>query len=241
MKQVFITTPSHQAMERVCKEISDPSGLVGPTIVKVTGRAGLGKTESSKKIAVDHDAIYVRTLNIMSPLMVLREIAWELSAIRPRTTGGCLDLITDEMGRRPRAVLVDEADLLPMKCLEMLRGMNERCGCPIVLIGEEDLTQKIASRRRIVSRIRASVHFHPITGTEIQSFYKQALDIEIPPDAASHLAAVCCGDWRPLVTATVRIDRAMRASGVKVLDLATVKGLLGANGNGGADTGGGPK
>ena len=212
MKQVFVKTENFTEFAGICDELISPESAVGPSMAMVTGRAGRGKTESSRFYAVNSDAIYVRTLPVMSPLMVLREIAFELSAIRPYSTAAALSIIDEEMAKRRRIVLIDEADLIRMEVLETLRGINERCGCPVVLIGEEDLAQKVGSRRRIHSRIRRKMNFRPITQADIALFYGQSLGVEPEPKALGGLFKNCKGDWRTMVKSAADIERAMRAS-----------------------------
>lgn len=214
MEKVFVTTENYQEFNDICDELRDPDGLVGPTLALVTGRAGRGKTEAARYHAVQTSAVYVRTLPVMTPLMVLREIAFELAALKPRTTASCLEIIEEEMARERRIVLVDEADLVPMKVLETLRGINERCGCPVVLIGEEELAARVAGRRRIVSRIRRRMEFRPLSQADLALFYAKAMGLKLSPGTAAVLHGRAGGDWRPAVTAAIAIERAVKASGL---------------------------
>ena len=211
MKQVFINTKNYQKFRDICAELTDPAGI-GPTMAMVTGRAGRGKTEAAKKYAVDEQAVYIPPLNIMSPVMMLREICFDLASLKPHNTAACIEIIASELSRQQRLVIVDEADLLQMKVLEMLRGLNERCGCPVLLIGEEGLKSKIATRRRLFSRIRRSMEFGPVTQPDLTLFYKQALGLEIEPRVAAVLYRHCRGDWRPAITTALAIERAVKAS-----------------------------
>lgn len=226
MKQVFIKTENYTEFAGICDELISPDSAVGPSMAMVTGRAGRGKTEASRFYAVNTDAVYVRTLPVMSPLMVLREIAFELSTIRPYSTAAALSIIDEEMAKRRRLVLIDEADLIRMDVLETLRGINERCGCPVVLIGEEDLAQKVASRRRIHSRIRHKMVYRPITQVDIAMFYAQALGVEPDSRALTALYKRSKGDWRPMVKSAADIERAMRASGLSQLTYELVEEVM---------------
>lgn len=214
MEKVFVKTENYTEFADICNELVSPDSDVGPSLAMVTGRAGRGKTEAAKYYAVQSDAVYIRTLPVMSPLMVLREIAFELSGTKPYSTAKCLEAIENEAMKARTLILVDEADLVKLDVLETLRGVNERCGTPIVLIGEDELKDKVARRTRIMSRIRRKMDFGNITQADVALFFKQALHVEPENKAVSAFYRYSKGDWRPLVKIAADAERAMRASGV---------------------------
>lgn len=157
--------------------------------------------------------------------MVLREIAFELAKVRPTRSDTCLAVIGDEMAKDRRLIIIDEADLLAMNILEMLRNLNERFSCPILLIGEDELKGKIASRRRLASRIRRKMEFAPVTQQDIAFFFKQSLGARLPQDASLLIQQHGRGDWRPVLTAAIAIERAMKASDAEITE-ELVKNVL---------------
>ena len=213
MRPEFIETANVRKFYEICNELSDPMSMVGPSMAMVTGQAGRGKTEAARHFAVNADAIYIPPLNIRTPAMLLREIAFELVSIRPGRSDACLEIIGSEMNKHRRLIIIDEADLLAMSNLEMLRNVNERYACPVLLIGEEMLKGKIASRRRLASRIRRRMEFTPIQQGDISFFFKQTLTI-ISAEVAGEIHKFSKGDWRPVLTVAVGIERAMKASGL---------------------------
>jgi DNA transposition AAA+ family ATPase len=159
MKPEFVETTNTKKFQEICDELADESSLIGPSLAMVTGPAGRGKTEAAQHYAVHTEAIYIPPLNIRTPAMLLREIAFDLAKVRPVRTETSLAVIGEEMAKKRRLVLIDEADLLEMQVLEMLRNLNERYACPLVLIGEDELKGRVASRRRQASRIRRRMDF----------------------------------------------------------------------------------
>lgn len=227
MKNVYVETVNAQHLQGALRDLLDQQA--GPSMATLTGRAGRGKTESARRWAVHNRGVYVRPLNVMTPTMVLRELAYELAGARPQSSSKCLDVIGQEMERHRRAVLVDEADLLQRKVLEMLRGLNELCSCPVMLIGEDGLPGKLTDRR-MHSRIRHRVAFGPLEQADLCMFFTQAVGQDVSGDAAAMLLAHCDGDWRPLLVAAARLEAASRASN-KPICPAMVRTVLG-NGNG---------
>lgn len=222
MKQEFIRTANTKQFEEMCNEMTSPMSLIGPSLAMVTGPAGRGKTEAARHYAVNSQAIYIPPMNIRSPAMVLREISFELSGMRPSRSDSCLSIIGEEMARNRRLIMVDEADLLEMKCLEMLRNVNERFACPIMLIGEEELKGKIGSRRRLASRMRRRMEFGPISKEDIAFFFLTALGVKAGADVTTAIHKQANGDWRPVLTTAINIERAMKASNLNTITMEMV-------------------
>ena len=212
MENVFIETANTRKFFKLCDELTDKTSLIGPSLAMVTGPAGRGKSEAAKHFATQTDAVYIPPMNVRSPAMVLREIAFELAKIKPTRTDACLQTIGDEMSKMRRLVIIDEADLLPLQILEMLRNVNERYACPILLIGEDELRGKIASRRRLASRIRRKMDFLPVTQGDVSFFFEKALNIKLSADVAAVILNHAKGDWRPVLTTAIGIERSVRAS-----------------------------
>lgn len=222
MKQEFIRTGNTKNFEEMCAEMTDSMSLIGPSLAMVTGPAGRGKTEAAKHYAVNSDAIYIPPMNVRSPAMVLREISFELSGMRPMRTDACLNIIGEEMARRRRLIMIDEADLLEMKCLEMLRNVNERFACPVLLIGEEELKGRIGSRRRLSSRMRRRMEFGPISREDIAFFFHTSLGVKASADVTSAIHKQANGDWRPVLTMAISLERTMKASGINTITVEMV-------------------
>ncbi len=157
--------------------------------------------------------------------MVLREIAFALGSVRPVRSEVCLSVIHDEMAKERRLIFIDEADLLPLRILEMLRNLNERCACSI-FIGEEGFKNKIAACRRIDSRIRRKMDFSPISQQDIGFFFKRCLDLKLPAEILTLIHRHSRGDWRPVLTTAINIERAMKASNLKQITMELANGII---------------
>jgi len=227
MENLFIPTENVSLFNDICMELESPASRIGPSLAMVSGQAGRGKSEAAKKYATNSSAAYIPPMNKRSPLMVLREISFELCTIKPGRIESCLDLISDEMGRERRLIMIDEADLLPISILEMLRNVNERCDCPMLLIGEEGLKTKIGSRRRLLSRIRRRMEFGPVSQADIVLFFRKALEVAISPEGSSMIHARSRGDWRPVLTIAIDVERALHASGITHVPDELIKELTG--------------
>lgn len=222
MKQEFIRTGNTKNFEEMCFEMTSAMSLIGPSLAMVTGPAGRGKTEAAKHYAVNSDSIYIPPMNIRSPAMVLREICFELANMRPARTDACLAIIGEQMETRRRLIMIDEADLLEMKCLEMLRNVNERYACPILLIGEEELKGKIGSKRRLASRMRRRMEFGPISREDITFYLHSSLGVKAGAEVTQVIHKHANGDWRPVLTTAIAIERTMKTSGINNITVEMV-------------------
>ena len=212
MNSIFINTENVTRCNELCAELAGPDGLVGPSLAMVTGPAGRGKTEWAKHYATNSTAVYLPPLNIRTATMLLREIAFEVAEVRPARSETCLAAIADGLAKDRRLIIVDEADLLEMRVLEMLRNLNERLACPVLLIGEDNLKARVVSRRRISSRIRRHIPFGPIDQPDVALFFRKALEMNIEPAEVAAIVVHAKGDWRPVLTLAIALERAAGSS-----------------------------
>jgi len=208
MKNIFINTENVTRCNELCAELEGPDGVIGPSLAMVTGPAGRGKTEWAKHYATNSTAVYLPPLNIRTATMLLREIAFELGEVRPARSETCLAVIAEGLGKERRLIIIDEADLLEMRVLEMLRNLNERLGCPVLLIGEDNLKARVISRRRISSRVRRHIGFGPVDQPDVALFFRKALDMNIGPAETAAIVVHARGDWRPVLTVAIALERA---------------------------------
>lgn len=227
MNHAFIETANTKNFNEICDELASPSSLIGPSIALVISKAGRGKSEAAKHYCVHTEAIYIPPMNVRSPAWISRDIAFELAKVRPNRTEACLQLIGSEISKKRRLVIIDEADLLDMKVLEMLRNINERCSCPMLWIGEEGLINRVISRERITSRIRRRMEFGPLGQHDIAFYLRQTFSLKsASPEIIAPVNTHAAGDWRPVLRVAVGIDRAMNASNTYEITPEIVKNAI---------------
>jgi len=212
--------------EKLCDELLDPDSDLTSSFGVVVGRAGRGKTKTAIHYAVQRpDAVYILFIDGMSITQVLREIAFEFTGLKPRDFMACIDEITKATKHKRRLILIDEADKMPKKYFDMLRGVNERCCCPIVLIGEENLMTKLKEERRLKSRVRQVLEFEQIAIPDVTAFYKMAIGVEVDHDAAEALLKRAEGDFRLMVRDAHAVVKILNASNIYEVTMDVVKAL----------------
>ncbi len=225
MKNEFIPTVNVQRFNALCEELEAPASLVGPSMAMVTGAAGRGKTEAAKHYSVHNNAVYVPPLKHRTPASLMRDIVFELRGLRPNRMETCLQITRDEMIKERRLVIIDEADELPLSILNMVRNINEYCGCPILMIGEDKLKGKIGSESRLVDRIRRRMEFAPVSQPDIAFFFKKNVGL-ISHETCAAIHRYANGTWRRVLKFTAAADRAMTASGTRDVSLQMAKEII---------------
>jgi len=150
----------------------------------------------------------------------------ELAKTKHHRIEDCLAVIGQEMGRERRVVMVDEADLLKFSILEMCRNINERYACPFVFIGEMGLAGKLERERRMTSRLRRKMTFNPVSQADIYLYFESALRLSLPPSDVALIQRYSKGDWRPVLTLAVSVERAISASGLKEIPDGLIKEII---------------
>jgi len=216
MKNIFINTKNYQRTTALCDELL--GACLGVEMAAVVGRAGRGKTTAAERIyTTNPNTVYVLYHEAWSFSELLREITFRLCGTRPRYRQVCFEMIQTEIGNRRRIIMVDEADRMGLKVLNVLRNIHDVCNTPILLIGEEDLKNKLGRERRLISRLRDTVSFEAVCQADVTVWYRQSMDMQVPPDLAAKLLRHSQGDFRNVLTDALAVERIMRASGIRAI------------------------
>ncbi|HID10200.1 MAG TPA: ATP-binding protein, partial [Candidatus Latescibacteria bacterium] len=224
---VFIETRSVQAFRELVLELLSGETLLGPTLGAVTGLTGRGKSTAAKHIAATTErVVYLRALPFWSTTDLLREICFALAGERPRYKAKCMELIARRTQARRRLLIVDEADGLTLReHLNPLRGLNEVCQMPVILVGEERLPEVLREERRLWHRVRRVVVFSDITPGDLVLFWKEAVGIQLGREVAEALFRRCGGDFRLVVGDAENACRLLNALGATEMTMEIVSRL----------------
>lgn len=87
----------------------------------------------------------------------LETLCFELGLGAGRTVSACLDLITEQLAASQRPLIIDEADYAASKpgFIEFIRDIHDSSQSPIILVGEEQLPNKLKKYERFHSRVLA--------------------------------------------------------------------------------------
>ncbi|MES0879672.1 AAA family ATPase [Roseibium sp. SCP14] len=134
--------------------IERPEGLPGLGVFH--GYSGLGKTQASIFAQNMTDAMRIEVGESWSKKTLLQKILVE-ARVEPRraTIADLTELAINALADNwPRPLFIDEADkLADKKMLELVRELHEHSQVPVLLIGEEQLPEKLETVERVHNRV----------------------------------------------------------------------------------------
>lgn len=213
----FITTGNVKAVDSLGEDLLDESSILNSSIGVVVGPAGYGKSAAAKHFVINHDhTAYVLYMEGFTLNHFVKRIASELTGTCAGSYEKNLEIIRDATRAIRRIVVIDEADRIPLKYLEAVRGLNEFCGLPVMLVGEETLIARMNSQDRLKSRIRKPmIQMHPLNVTDVATYYRMAINMDISRniDVCKILLSMAQRDFRILVNDAQHIVQIMNTNG----------------------------
>jgi hypothetical protein len=196
------------------------------------GIAGLGKTFAVKKYAIDNpDVILIEADLGYTPKVLFSEIHKELGYDGCGTIHTMFNDIVDKLKSSGRLIIIDEAEHLPYKSLELLRRIYDKANVGILLVGMPRLITNLKGEKRqyaqLFSRVGIYAKLDVLNADDIKSIISSQLPNykHIYPT----LSAVCAGNTRVLTKLLVRAIRIAELNDVEVDDdviKASVKQIL---------------
>lgn len=216
---VLVLTPSVSRFKALADDLASPDGTMSSSIGMAIGTAERGKSHSSKwYVQENSNAAYVIYVDGSTKTQLLRDICDAVAHTRPHSFGECLMVLEENCRYTRRLVIIDEADKLPVRFLEIIRAVNERCQLPFLLVGEEGLKTKTDRVPRLRSRIRNPiVLFERAHAVEVAAYYHEAAGIDIPQEVAERLVRHAQGGFRSIVNDSIAISKMSKASGLSTI------------------------
>jgi len=183
------------------------------------GNAGLGKTFAVKKYAIDNpDVILIEADLGYTPRVLFSEIHKKLGYDGCGTIHAMFTDIIDKLKSSGRLIIIDEAEHLPYKSLELLRRIYDKAQVGILLVGMPRLIMNLKGEKRqyaqLYSRVGIAVRLNPLTKEDITAIISSVI-----PDNTSvypALSEYSAGNTRVLTKLLVRAVRIARLNNMDV-------------------------
>jgi hypothetical protein len=120
------------------------------TIGVVYGDAGIGKTRTAQEWSKDKPDVVMVTVNpaFNSPKAFLKLLAKQLKTIRNGSMDDVYMDVLDKLTGADKTIVIDEAQHLTHKALEIVRSINDSTNTAIILIGNAVVYSKLLGKQQ---------------------------------------------------------------------------------------------
>lgn len=162
------------------------------------GQAGMGKTTALRHYADEHpDVVLIEAMPTYTPAVVLKTIAKKLSLPVSGSLNDINEAILSRLTDSGRMIVVDEAENLSTKSLEILRRLHDNAEVGLVLAGMPRLRSNLMGRH----------------GELAQLFSRVGYVLELPESMADKELAQICQHTLPELSEVLSNKMVQRANG----------------------------
>lgn len=155
VKSDFVETPTAKDIFGVCEMAHSMQD-----INLVIGEAGLGKTVTLKQYAKTVDnVILVEVEPTYSPKVLLVELCNKLGIVPSRSNHDNVTNIVDKLRGSDKLLIIDEAELLAYKSLEIIRRIHDMAGIGVVLAGMPRLRANLRGKKGEYKQLYSRIGF----------------------------------------------------------------------------------
>jgi DNA transposition AAA+ family ATPase len=140
-------------------------------MITFTAPTGIGKTTAvdyaGRSLPFDHRVIQCKQITTRYTLLRTLGLApgekWTIHGRNWMRASDLYDRAAERIRERPYLLIIDEADRLSMDCFEILRDFWDDARLPMLLVGNEVLTEKLnRQHERLFRRIRVRFEQGPL-------------------------------------------------------------------------------
>lgn len=163
VKSDFVETPTAKDIFDVCAMAHSMAD-----INLVIGEAGLGKTVTLKQYAKTVDnVILVEVEPTFSPKVLLVELCNRLGIVPSRSNHDNVTNIVDKLKGSDKLIIIDEAELLAYKSLEIVRRIHDMAKIGVVLAGMPRLRANLHGKNGEYKQLYSRIGFFHDMGEEL--------------------------------------------------------------------------
>lgn len=148
------------------------------------GAAGLGKTMTLKEYARRDDAvIFIEADPGYTARTLLEELCGRLQQDKSGNIHTLIDLCVEKLKGTERLLIIDEAELLPYRALEVIRRLHDKAGIGIVMAGMPRLITNLKGKRGEYAQLYSRVALALDMGNSLDREDFDQIAIDLMPEA----------------------------------------------------------
>jgi len=225
MRHVMAPTKNmRKFMQAVDTLLTRPMGTEGMGLL--WGAPGEGKSTAVARVCDRFNGIFVRAVGCWTVTGMLGDLCRELGGERKGRRKDMIEYIVDELrkdNRTARPIFIDEADYCfrQSEMVDALRDIYDLTGCPVIMIGMEDIAKRIKTNARLSRRITQWVEFNGLDLEDIDIVATECCEVAISDDLRCYLHQECNANIGRIIIALTRIEKLAKANGLSTMDCAT--------------------
>ncbi|OHD21247.1 MAG: AAA family ATPase [Spirochaetes bacterium GWB1_59_5] len=195
-----------------------PQGMEGMGLV--WGPPGTGKSTALALVANLYNGVYARALGCWSVTSMLGELCVDLAGKRTTRKADMVTYIVGQLTQdnlRPRPIFIDEADYCfrQFDMVDSLRDIYDLSGCPVILVGMENIARDIREHDRIARRITQWVEFSGLDIEDAIQVTEELCEVEVEQDLIDYLYGQTNGNIGRMVIGLTKIENFAQVNGME--------------------------
>lgn len=183
------------------------------------GEAGLGKTTAVKKYAEQNTDVILLEADLgYTARVVFTELHKRLGMDGRGTIHDMFDEVVAKLRDSGRLIIIDEAEHLPYRALELLRRVYDKAGVGIMLCGMPRLISNLRGKKgeyaQLYSRVGVAGRLEALKAQDVEALVAMAIPASNGLWKAYHEAA--CGNTRTLCKLLLRSVRVAEINNMPV-------------------------
>lgn len=194
-----------------------------PGIGVIYGEPGRGKTIACCALANQTRGYYVQVMSAWNRKTLLEKILFEMGIKPLGTIPALLDQVCEQMAASGRPLIVDEFDHCLQKAgmVELIRDIYEGSQGTLILVGEEQVPQKMKKWERLHSRVLAWIPALPASMDDARKLSPiYCPNVTIADDLLARVVELAHGSIRRVCVNLTRIHEEAMLSAESEMTLA---------------------
>jgi DNA transposition AAA+ family ATPase len=227
VKKIFVKNINNYEKFRTGISAVEGRGAIEASMMLLTGPAGYGKSQTVDYWAVQNSAAYLRAKVEWTPHYFMTELAETLKIDSRGRAKDVFARIAGVLGSQQIPLVIDEVEHCMRdnaQVLEAVRDLSDLTEVMVILVGMEQVQNKISRHAQISSRIAKVVEFGPASFEDVTEFCTSLSEVAIAPDLVSEIHRQSAGRVREILNAIATVERTAKRNGSATAALADMAG-----------------